>query len=145
MNVRARLRRLLGPTLKRHSKLWQAAVSADVQVDRVRHSVARHLPMLLRPEPRQIEIAITAQCNLRCVGCRYGRELMQGSQLQWPLVRDLLDDAKDAGIWEVRFYGGEPLLHPELPQMIEHTVTLGMQPYVTTNAILLRECMPRME
>jgi molybdenum cofactor biosynthesis enzyme MoaA len=139
VNVRARLRQLFGPTLKQHARIWSAAVAADRQVERVRHTVARHLPVLLRPEPRQIEIAITANCNLRCTGCRYGREFMPGSQLELPVVRDLLQDAKDAGIWEARFYGGEPLLHRDLPRMIEHTVGLGMQPYLTTNAILLRE------
>jgi cyclic pyranopterin phosphate synthase len=140
VNVRARLRQLLAPTLKRHSpRLWTAAVSADRQVERVRHSVARHLPILLRPEPRQIEIAITALCNLRCIGCRYGRDFMPGEQLDLTTVRQLLDDAKNAGIWEARFYGGEPLLHRDLPRMIEHSVRIGMQPYLTTNGLLLEQ------
>ena len=139
MNVRARLRQLFGPSLKQHPRVWNVALAADRKVERVRHTVARHLPVLLRPEPRQIEIAITANCNLRCVGCRYGREFMTGAQLDWPTVRDLIDDARDAGIWEVRFYGGEPLLHRDLPRMIQHTVNLGLQPYLTTNAILLKD------
>ncbi len=139
MNIRARLRHLLAPTIKQHPRIWRALVEADRRFECVRHSAAGHLPVLLRPEPRQIEIAITAHCNLRCVGCLYGREFMAGSQLEWRVTRDLLDDAKKAGIWDVRFYGGEPLLHPDLPRMVEHSVRLGMQPYLTTNAILLRE------
>lgn len=64
---------------------------------------------------------------------------MPGSVLSLALVRDLLDDARAAGFWDVRFYGGEPLLHPDLPQMIEHAVSLELSPYVTTNGILLRQ------
>jgi cyclic pyranopterin phosphate synthase len=95
------------------------------------------LPVLIRPEPRQIHIAITAQCNQRCIGCRYGREFMAGSELPWPIVRDLLDDAKALGIWQARFYGGEPLLHRDLPRMVRHSVDLGLEPYVTTNGVQL--------
>src|SRR5262249_4818636 len=49
-----------------------------------------------------------------------------------------IDDAAAAGMWDVRFYGGEPLLHPNLPHMIEYTLARGLSAYVTTNALLLR-------
>jgi MoaA/NifB/PqqE/SkfB family radical SAM enzyme len=64
---------------------------------------------------------------------------MPGTQLPVKLVRDLIDDAKAMGIWNIRFYGGEPLLHPRLPEMVQHAVDCGIQPYVTTNAILLEQ------
>lgn len=54
------------------------------------------------------------------------------------MARLLLDDAADAGFWQIRLYGGEPLLHPDLERMVAHTVARGMQPYVTTNAVLLQ-------
>lgn len=37
----------------------------------------------------------------------------------------------------VRFYGGEPLLHPALPQMVAAAAAVGMRPYITTNGTLL--------
>ncbi|HUQ84272.1 MAG TPA: radical SAM protein [Gemmatimonadaceae bacterium] len=137
--IRSQLRALLAPGLRRFPVLWRAARAADGQLERTRHAAARVLPVLIRPEPRQIHIAITARCNQRCIGCRYGRDFMTGSQLPWPVVRDLLDDAKALGIWQVRFYGGEPLLHPDLPKMIRHSVDLGLEPYVTTNGVRLAE------
>ena len=82
---------------------------------------------------------MTSACNLRCVGCRYGRDFMPNQQLPWQIVRPLLDDARQAGMWSVRFYGGEPLLHQDLAAMVQHSVSLGMRPYVTTNAILLEK------
>lgn len=139
MTLRARLRRLLAPHLKRYPTLWQQLVRTDQRLEQFRHTTARLLPVVIRPEPRALEVAITAFCNLRCIGCRYGRDFMNGQQLTLPMIRDLLDDARAAGIWNVRFYGGEPLLHPELPRMVEHAKALGIHPYVTTNAILLRE------
>ena len=137
MGIRTSLRSLAGPLLKQYPRLWKRLIDADLQIEKARHSAARFLPVLIRPEPRNLEIAITAYCNLRCMGCKYGRDFMPGSQLPWPLVRDLLDDARALGFVDVRFYGGEPLLHPDLGRMIEHTVGLGLGAYVTTNAVLL--------
>lgn len=62
---------------------------------------------------------------------------MVGKQLPLAKVRELLDDAKEAGVELVRLYGGEPLLHPHLPEMVKHAVGLGLSVYVTTNGTLL--------
>ena len=99
----------------------------------MRHSLAHFVPAVIVPQPRQLTVAITAQCNLRCRGCRYGRDFMPGEQLDLATVRDLLDDARAGGVERVRFYGGEPLLHPELPAMVRHARDLGLRPYITTN------------
>jgi molybdenum cofactor biosynthesis enzyme MoaA len=45
---------------------------------------------------------------------------MRGHSLPWPIVKDLLDDAKKLGIWNIRLYGGEPLLHQDLPRIVEY-------------------------
>jgi MoaA/NifB/PqqE/SkfB family radical SAM enzyme len=139
MGIRSKLRSAIGPTLKQHPSVWRAMQSADATIERVRHRAALTLPVLVRPEPRQLHIAITAQCNQRCTGCRYGRDFMPGSQLPWPIVRDLLDDAKALGAWRARFYGGEPLLHPDLVRMVAHASSLGYEQYVTTNAVRLEQ------
>lgn len=137
MAVRSMLRRAIGAQLKQIPRLWGSLVDLDLRVERTRHSLASSLPVLIRPDLRHLEVAITAFCNLRCVGCRYGREFMPGSQLPLPVVLQLLDDARAAGMWDVRFYGGEPLLHPDLPAMVRHATGLGLGVYVTTNGMLL--------
>jgi cyclic pyranopterin phosphate synthase len=64
---------------------------------------------------------------------------MLNQQLPFPVVQELLDDAKQLTIPAVNFYGGEPLLHPDLPRMVAHATQLGLQTSLTTNAIILRE------
>ena len=135
--MRSTLRRLLRPSLKKVPVVWDGLVRADSLFERYRLAASRSFPVLIRPELRQIHIAITAYCNLRCIGCRYGRDFMPDSQLSWPVVRQLLDDAADLGAWNVRFYGGEPLLHPDLPRMVRRATDLGLGTYVTTNGMLL--------
>lgn len=141
MSLRSRFRDIGRPTLKKFPRLWQSLIGADMRLERLRHSAATILPVVIRPEPRNLEVAITANCNLRCLGCRYGREFMPGSQIPWLVMRDLLDDAKALGFFDVRFYGGEPLLHSDLPRMVQHAREIGLGAYVTTNGVLLRQKM----
>jgi MoaA/NifB/PqqE/SkfB family radical SAM enzyme len=113
-------------------------VEADAGAKLLRHTVAAAVPAIIRPVPEQITVAITANCNLRCIGCRYGRDFMPNAELPTPIVRDLLADAMDAGFPTVRLYGGEPLLHRDLPRIIEYALRVGIKPYVTTNGILVQ-------
>jgi MoaA/NifB/PqqE/SkfB family radical SAM enzyme len=139
MAVRAATIRLIAPLLRKHPRLRPAAQSLDLRFDLLRHTAASVFPQIIQPDPREIYITLTANCNLRCMGCRYGRDFMPGAQLPWPIVRDLLDDCKEAGIRNVRLYGGEPLLHKDLARIVEHSVRLGLNTWLTTNGILLKE------
>lgn len=121
------------------SGIRSAVRSAALQQDILKHTAARVLPQIIQPDPKEIFLTLTANCNLRCKGCRYGRDFMPGSQLPWPVVRDLLDDCKYFGINSIRLYGGEPLLHRDLPKIVEHAKKLGLHPWLTTNGILLKE------
>ncbi len=105
--------------------------------ERMRTQLAQTWPSLIRARTEKITIAITAHCNLRCTGCRYGRDFMPGSQLDYALVEGVLEDAAAAGIPSVRLYGGEPLLHPQLPKMVARATELGVDAYLTTNALIL--------
>lgn len=139
MTARAKLYSLMRPVLRRRPFLKRAVKSLDVSIDLIRHSAASVLPKVIQPDPREIFITLTANCNLRCKGCRYGRDFMPGEQLPWPVVRDLLDDCKKFDIRGIRLYGGEPLLHKDLVRIVEHSVNLGLNTWITTNGILLKQ------
>jgi cyclic pyranopterin phosphate synthase len=111
--------------------------SVDERIELARHSLAGLAPAFIRPRRRRLTIAVTARCNVRCLGCRYGRDFMPGAELPYAKVREVLEDAAATGYSTVRLYGGEPLLHPDLPRMVADCRTLGLNPYVTTNGILL--------
>lgn len=104
---------------------------------RINGRLAQIWPQLIRARTEKITIAVTAYCNLRCTGCRYGRDFMPGRQLPFEIVEGVLEDAAAARIPSVRLYGGEPLLHPDLPRMAETARRLGIDAYVTTNGLIL--------
>ena len=139
MRIRAKLSRIVGPVLNVHPALRALAKPALVYTDLVRHTVAPLLPQVIQPDPTEIYVTLTANCNLRCVGCRYGRDFMPGAQLSWPVVRELLRDCQKLRINNIRLYGGEPLLHRELLKIVEYCSHLDLHCWLSTNGILLKD------
>jgi pyruvate-formate lyase-activating enzyme len=62
---------------------------------------------------------------------------MLGDHLKLNMVRTLLDDAAADEMTTARLYGGEPLVHPDLAEMMQHANAVGIFPYITTNGFLL--------
>src|SRR5438552_17636658 len=98
MSIRAKLAPLVRPVLRKHPYFKKAVKSLDVYVDLLRHSTAAVLPQVIQPDPREIYITLTANCNLRCIGRHYGRDFMAGAEVPWPVLGDLLDDCEEVGI-----------------------------------------------
>ena len=85
--------------------------------------------------PFGVELEITNACNLRCKHCfqsDYNEEFMDLERVCWTL--DLL--AKN-GVCEVSIIGGEPLVHPNLLDILKHGYSLDLSQSITTNATLL--------
>lgn len=103
------------------------------------HTLAAKAPLLIRPHTVNITVAVTARCNQRCVGCLYERGFMTGQQLPREVLEAMVDDAAALDVRSLRLYGGEPLLHVDLPHIVERAVRAGIGTYVTTNGVLLAE------
>jgi MoaA/NifB/PqqE/SkfB family radical SAM enzyme len=125
------------PYLDKNPAIKHAAVQVEASAGMVKHGVAAVMPFIIRPAPKVLTVAITAACNYACIGCRYGRDFMRGEYLKLDTIRLLFDDAAAAGMTTVRIYGGEPLVHPELPEMVSYAKSVGLLPYITTNGFLL--------
>jgi molybdenum cofactor biosynthesis enzyme MoaA len=130
--------RAVRPLLDKAPAIKQTVKTAAAAARRSRHDMAQVFPALIRPRPRQLTFSLTSNCNLRCIGCLYGRDYKSGTQLADDLVLQALADARVAGVDTARFYGGEPLLHRGLARFIARSHELGIRPYVTTNGTLLK-------
>ena len=64
---------------------------------------------------------------------------MLGAELPTGTVIAALQDAAAAGMSTVRLYGGEPLLHPGLSDIIQECGSLGITPFISTNGLLLKK------
>lgn len=131
------LKRSLRSSFRRMPALRSVAVATVGASELVRHAAGRTFPSIIQPNTRFLSLAITANCNARCLGCRYGRDFMPAKALSLPVVRDVIDDASSIGVTSIRFYGGEPLVHQDLASMIAYATDKGINCWISTNAILL--------
>jgi MoaA/NifB/PqqE/SkfB family radical SAM enzyme len=136
------MRRALARATHSRPRLRAALRSLEERAESLRHSLALRLPGLVRPRPYKVMIAVTASCNARCEGCKYGRDFMRGAELDTEIAFGAIDDAARAGFHSVRLYGGEPLLHADLDRMVARCIERGIRPYVTTNGILVPQRLP---
>lgn len=102
--------------------------------------------------PLQIIISIIYPCNLGCPFCPYtdgNSEIRkfyheQGGDLIPPaLFRKIAEEAAPYKAFLRCTGGGEPLLHPELINLIEYTKKLGSRLWLNTNGTLLGPHTPK--
>jgi MoaA/NifB/PqqE/SkfB family radical SAM enzyme len=96
------------------------------------------LRMVRRGGPGLCNIAVTNSCNAACDFCNFARGRV--AELRWidaGRFAGALDILYRRGIRYVSFFGGEPLLHPRLEEMIARTVERELVPAIITNGWLL--------
>jgi MoaA/NifB/PqqE/SkfB family radical SAM enzyme len=93
------------------------------------------------PVPPIMIYSVTHRCNLKCRGC-YSQALPRDGEADMPVsrVETLFEEAHDMGISFIVLAGGEPLMRPEILEMlVRYPDTLYL---VFTNGLLLDEaCM----
>jgi hopanoid biosynthesis associated radical SAM protein HpnH len=91
----------------------------------------RRFPLVLMLEP-------LFRCNLKCIGCgkiNHPEEILR-KQLS---VEECVDAAMECGAPVVSIPGGEPLLHPEMPRVVEELAKRKKFVYLCTNALLVKK------
>ncbi len=89
-----------------------------------------------------LRISVTDRCNLRCVYCmpREGLQWQRrADQLTVDEIARVVETAAAGGVRRVRLTGGEPLVHPQIVEIVRRlAVVPGIEEVsLTTNAMLL--------
>jgi radical SAM protein with 4Fe4S-binding SPASM domain len=87
---------------------------------------------------------ICMHCNMTCPHC-YAAAVSQPSptDLSREEALRLLDELADCGVTVVIFSGGEPLLRPDLFDLLARARELGISPQLSTNGVLIDEAVAR--
>ena len=109
------------------SQMW--TVASYVLTQKLKGN--KHYPLVLQLEP-------LFRCNLACAGC---------GKIQYPahiLKQNLTPEqcfaaAEECGAPMVAIPGGEPLMHPQIDQIVKGLVARKKYVYMCTNALLLKE------
>lgn len=84
-------------------------------------------------------IEVTRACNLRCKHCLNNSGKVLDNQLTTEEIFELIKKLSDAGIQEIRFTGGEPLVHKDIYKMMELATRLGIYVSIGSNGTLIDE------
>jgi len=77
---------------------------------------------------------ITRTCNLRCVHCYADSHAEKyPGELSWEQCCAVIDDLAAYQASALLLSGGEPLLHPLLPQLLERATLRGLKVTISTN------------
>jgi MoaA/NifB/PqqE/SkfB family radical SAM enzyme len=98
------------------------------------HGIA-NFPFLLVLSPTNL-------CNLRCRGC-YASGYGQDDSLPLPLVKRVLKESEDLGIFLIVLSGGEPLLYPHTLDLIEQHPHVLFHIY-TNGTLITRQVAERL-
>ena len=95
---------------------------------------------LLTHMPFYLAHAITYACNSRCKTCTYWQMSDKNSNdLSTREVYQLLDEAYDFGMRGYYLFGGEPLVRPDIEDILEYARRKGFLTTMNTNGSLLEE------
>ncbi|HTW99509.1 MAG TPA: adenosyl-hopene transferase HpnH [Acidimicrobiales bacterium] len=92
--------------------------------------------------PLIVELEPLFSCNLACPGCgkiQYPTEVLR----QRLTPEDAFSAIEECGAPMVSIAGGEPLLHPQIQQIVEGLIARKRFVYLCTNAVLLRRKLER--
>jgi len=96
--------------------------------------------VLFRRAPIEAQLIVTRRCNLSCGYCsEYDKT---SEMIPLDVLKRRMDVLHRLGVVNIALLGGEPLLHPDLPEIVAHG-SRRAQVSITTNGFLLTESLIR--
>jgi hopanoid biosynthesis associated radical SAM protein HpnH len=86
--------------------------------------------------PLLVELEPLFQCNLECAGCGKIQHPEHVLRRRMP-VEQAVDAIEECGAPMVSIAGGEPLIHPEIDEIVRQLIARKKFVYLCTNAILM--------
>lgn len=87
---------------------------------------------------------ITHLCNLKCVHCYNDSGANRGiSEVTTAEAKHVLDDLAKFGVPSVLFSGGEPLIRPDLFELLAYAAEKGLRTVISTNGTLITSEMAK--
>ena len=95
-------------------------------------------PNPISDAPIEIAIELNKNCNLQCSFC-FQAERKNNQHLPYSRLKHLFTEAKELGIHNIRFTGGEPLLHKDIIKILREAKKKEFNVSLNTNGTLLSE------
>lgn len=93
--------------------------------------------------PAEVMLEIEPRCNYKCSFCynhnSFASEGREFDRLSSQVIKNIIDQVKDADIKIIRFTGGEPMLHPDIFKLLRYGKKKGFEVRLNTNGSLINE------
>ena len=101
---------------------------------------AKTIEEKLNVYPLYVEVSPVGHCNHRCTFCAVDYIGYKPNVLPLEGLKATISNMAESGIRSIMFAGeGEPLLHKNLAEIINHTKSVGIDVAITTNGVMLTE------
>jgi radical SAM protein with 4Fe4S-binding SPASM domain len=86
--------------------------------------------------PTLVDFQITNRCYMNCSHC-YASSTPDGKHASLDDVKRVIDNSVDCGVCQIALGGGEPLLHPDIYEILDYCHEKGIVPNLSTNGMHL--------
>jgi 12,18-didecarboxysiroheme deacetylase len=123
------------------SKLYFGQVEASDVLRYGRNSAAMPSNLLQFSNDKKPVVIwnITEKCNLNCQHCYAATAVSSEPELTFAEGKKLIDDLSEFGCPVILFSGGEPLLRPDLTELVDYAVSKGIRAVISTNGTLIEQ------
>lgn len=87
--------------------------------------------------PSFVDLSITNKCNLQCTYCYADACPSSEVHMKYTTIEALISEFETAGVHYVRIAGGEPLLHPQIGQVLDRVGHSRLLTSISTNGTLV--------
>lgn len=86
-----------------------------------------------------VRLEVTSACNLRCRLCFLSRHTARADELTTVELKGLIDQLAEMDIEWLGITGGEPLLRPDIFEIVNYAKQKGLKVKLNTNAMLITD------
>ena len=118
------------------NKLWE-------KIKKFGRGAGKYLRLVLdyrggRLRYKHLFLNITSYCNSNCVYCEV-KCLDHKNDLEFERQKKLIKEAKDLGVTEVSFSGGEPFVYYKVWELIDYVLSLGLELNIMSNGLMIND------
>ncbi len=117
--------------------MGQIEASDAIRYGRESQRLPSHLLQFSKDKKPVVIWNVTSRCNLSCRHCYAAASASSGDELGFEEGKKMIDDLSKFGCPVLMFSGGEPMLRPDLPELVAYAVSKGLRAVVSTNGTLI--------
>lgn len=86
-----------------------------------------------------MDLEVTQKCAGSCAYCYTGSTIHTETHIPTKRLFDLVDEAKEAGIRQINWLGGDPIMHPDWYDVVSYAGEKGFKGFICTSSMISKK------